>query len=149
MMAARISFMANDWLAILSQALPFNIVASWWAYGEARYGERKAIVEAEDWEGPSFQACVNAANVCRKFETKRRRLVLSFNHHREVCCLPPAGADALLDWCEETIAETGKPRLTRELRGEVHRWRVKHLEAANEAGGTHGCQNVARPPQLW
>jgi hypothetical protein len=45
--------------------------------------------------------------VCRKFETKRRRLVLSFKHHREVCALPPAEADALLNWCEETIAEIG------------------------------------------
>jgi hypothetical protein len=50
----------------------------WWAYGEARYGERKAIVDAEDWEGPSFEAAMNGASVCRKFETSRRREVLSF-----------------------------------------------------------------------
>ena len=40
-----------------------------------------AIVEAEGWEGPAFQTCVNAANVAEKFETNRRRLDLSFSHH--------------------------------------------------------------------
>jgi len=29
---------------------------------------------------------------CKKFETKRRRLDLSFNHHREVVALPPPPA---------------------------------------------------------
>jgi hypothetical protein len=75
----------------------------WWAFGEKRWGERKAIVEAEDWDGPSFQAAADAASVCRKFETSRRREVLSFNHHREVAALPPDEADALLDSCEEPI----------------------------------------------
>ena len=46
--------------------------------------ERKAIVEAEDWEGPDFQTCMNAASVCRAFETSRRREVLSFRHYAEV-----------------------------------------------------------------
>jgi hypothetical protein len=86
---------------------------------EARYGERKAMVEAGDWEGPKYQTCREAAMVCRKFETSRRREDLTFKHHREVAALPPDEADALLDWC----AETPKPRSTRELRSEVHRRR--------------------------
>jgi hypothetical protein len=52
--------------------------------GEQRYGERKAIVDAEEREGPAHQTCMNAAAVCRAFETSRRREDLSFNHHREV-----------------------------------------------------------------
>jgi hypothetical protein len=32
----------------------------------ARYGERKAIVAAEDWEGPSYEASKDAAMVCPK-----------------------------------------------------------------------------------
>src|SRR5262249_15679891 len=63
---------------------------------------RRAIIEAEDWEGPSFQASIAAASVCHKFETSRRREALSFNHYREVAAFPAAEADALLDWCEET-----------------------------------------------
>jgi hypothetical protein len=41
-----------------------------------------AAVEAEDWEGPAFQAGMNAAVVCRAFETSRRREVLSFTLDR-------------------------------------------------------------------
>jgi hypothetical protein len=28
--------------------------------GFAQHGERKAIVKAEDWEGPDFQTCMDA-----------------------------------------------------------------------------------------
>jgi hypothetical protein len=44
----------------------------------------RAIVEAEDWDGPSFQAVADAAMVCHKFETSRWREALSFKHHRKV-----------------------------------------------------------------
>jgi N6-adenosine-specific RNA methylase IME4 len=99
-------------------------LGDWWAFGEARYGERKAIVSSDEWEGPDFQTCMAAASVCRAFETCRRRQVLGFSHHREVASLPPAEQDALLEWCEEGIAETGRPRSTRELRSEASRRRV-------------------------
>jgi hypothetical protein len=91
----------------------------WWAYGEHRYGERQAIVETDDWAGPSFQSLADMAWVCRQVKTSRRREVLSFSHHREVAGLSAEAADQLLTWCEETIAETGKPRSTRALRGRV------------------------------
>lgn len=76
------------------------------AYGEAR-GEHKAIVEAENWEGPSFEVCMNAGRVARAFETSRRREVLSFKHHHEVAALPADEADAPLDWCEEHLSSEG------------------------------------------
>jgi N6-adenosine-specific RNA methylase IME4 len=100
-------------------------LGDWWAFGETRYGERKAIVEDQDWDGPSYQTCFNASNVAKRFELNRRRLSLGFSHHAEVASLPSDEADALLDWCEETIRETGKPRSTRELRGEVSRRRTQ------------------------
>jgi hypothetical protein len=70
--------------------------------GEQRYGERKAIVDAEEREGPAYQTCRNAASICRAFplESSRRRELLTFNHHVEVASLPSDEADALLDWCE-------------------------------------------------
>ncbi len=37
------------------------------AYGEHRYGERKAIVTTKDWNGPSYPVCRNAAIVARRF----------------------------------------------------------------------------------
>jgi hypothetical protein len=81
------------------------------------------VVEAEDWDGPRFQTSMNAAAICKAFETSRRREVLSFSHHAEVVALPPDQADALLDWAEETLPSQGKPRSTRELRSEVSKRR--------------------------
>ena len=51
-----------------------------------------ALIEAEDWEGPEYQACVNASNVSRKFplESNRRRLDLTSKHHAEVAALSAA-----------------------------------------------------------
>jgi len=47
--------------------------------------ERKAIVEAEDWEGPGSKPRMNAAAAVKAFpETSRRREALSFWHRREV-----------------------------------------------------------------
>jgi hypothetical protein len=74
-------------------------VGDYWIYGEKNYGDRKAIVDDPNWQGPSFQTCANAASVCRAFETSRRREVLSFGH---------AALDVkqLLDWAQATSATT-------------------------------------------
>jgi hypothetical protein len=56
-------------------------IGDWWAFGEHRYGERAAIVKSEEWEGPAFQTCMNAAWVCRRFETSSREEVLSYRTH--------------------------------------------------------------------
>jgi hypothetical protein len=97
-------------------------LGDWWAYGEARYGDRKAIVMAENWDGPKYEACKNTASICRAFERSRRHDLLSFQHHAEVA--RRHDADELLDWAERTIISTGKPRSTRELHAEVSRRRV-------------------------
>lgn len=96
-------------------------IGDWWRSAEHKVGDRKAVVDGEDWTGPGFQACADAGMVCRAFkETSRRREALSFHHHREVATLKkPADADRLLDWCEETILQTGKPRSIRALREAV------------------------------
>lgn len=94
-------------------------LGDWWAYGEHQYGERKALVESDAWEGPAFETCRNAASVCRAFETSRRRDVLSFTHHRECAGLPPEEADRVLDWAEETRASV---KSTRERVKQVKAW---------------------------
>ena len=105
-------------------------IGDWWAYGEHRYGDRKAIVEAPDWSGPKFQTCANAANVCRAFETSRRREVLTFTHHAEVAALPQLEADKLLTAAEPKTGDKF-PRLSvSELRGEIKR--VRRLERIAE-----------------
>jgi N6-adenosine-specific RNA methylase IME4 len=75
-------------------------IGDWWAFGEHTYGDRKAIVDREDWRGPAFQTCANAASVCIAFETSRRRELVSFSHHAEVAGLPVADADFWLDRAE-------------------------------------------------
>src|SRR5262249_55648987 len=103
-------------------------IGDWWAFGEHRYGSRKALVEADNWRGPAYQTCANAASVCRSFEPSRRREVLSFTHHAKVA--GDDNADALLDWCEEAILETGKPRSVRALHEERERRRIVVLNMA-------------------
>jgi hypothetical protein len=97
-------------------------LGDWWISGDHRYGERRDIVLSDDWLGPGYQACMDAGLVCRAFaESSRRREVLSFSHHREVAALSAADADALLDWCEQMLAETGTAPSTRALRIERDR----------------------------
>lgn len=71
-------------------------IGDWWAAGHHRYGER-AKVAAEGLFGKEFGSLMNAASVCRAFETSRRREALSWSHHVEVASLPTDEADALLD----------------------------------------------------
>jgi hypothetical protein len=104
----------------------------WWAYGGHAYGERRALVDDESWEGPNFQRLADMASVCRKFETSRRRELLGFSHHHEVAGLSAEEADQLLIWCEETIAETGKPRSTRTLRDRVRETTTRIMRTATE-----------------
>jgi hypothetical protein len=97
-------------------------IGDWWVYGEGhKYGSRTATVNTDDWDGPTFDTCINYGSVCRAFKTPRRRGVLTFTHHAEVMGLTPAQQNKLLNWCAEPIAETGKPRSTRALREEIAR----------------------------
>lgn len=112
----------GDWLQSAERSLMWWI-GDWWAFGEARYGARRAIVESDDWLGPTFQTCADAAMVCRKFETSRRREVLTFSQHREVASLLPAQADAVLDEVER------------------HGWSVRETRAA-----VNRIKNEARLP---
>ena len=105
-------------------------VGDYWIYGQKTYGGRKTIVDGPNWQGPSFQTCANAASVCRAFEASRRREDLSFGHHAEVASLDKKEADRLLDWAQATIATTGKPRSTKDLRQEVRQCRAR-LRAAS------------------
>lgn len=117
-------------------------LGDWWAFGENRYGQRKNIVESEEWSGPAYQTCMDTASVCRAFETSRRREVLGFTHHREVAALPSNEADELLDWCEETIKLTGKPRSTKELRAEVSKRRNDRSAICTESISTGICLDL-------
>lgn len=133
-------------------------IGDWWAYGEHRYGERAAIVQAPDWTGPSYQTCRNAAAIAKRFEVSRRRDSLAFTHHAEVAALPAEQAEALL----ERAASEGLS--TRALRAEVGRVRnaaaigaapassdtctITDLHALAASGRKFGCI-YADPPWLY
>jgi len=86
-------------------------IGDWWNY-PAQYGERKAIVEANE-DLPAFQSCVNAGNVAAKIETNRRRLLVPWSVHAEVAALEPDQQDTLL-------AEAEREKVTvREVRAKV------------------------------
>ena len=74
----------DDWQAIGATLGRIETSASWWvgdwwAYGEARYGQRTAIVQAEGWQGPSRERCMNCAYVARRFKTSRRHETFDFS----------------------------------------------------------------------
>ncbi len=94
-------------------------LGDWWAFGEKRYGERKAIVEDEGWDGPDYGACRNAGSIAGGFELSRRRDSLTFKHHAEVAALPPdvklgkfAEFGQGYDTRGSTTAVTNAPRAT-------------------------------------
>lgn len=133
-------------------------IGDWWAYGEHRYGERAAIVQAPDWTGPSYDTCRRAAVVAREFQTCRRLHNLSWSHHAEVAALPREQAEAML----ERAASEGLS--TRALRAEVGKLRnaaaigaapasadtctITDLHALAAAGRKFGCI-YADPPWLY
>jgi N6-adenosine-specific RNA methylase IME4 len=127
-------------------------IGDWWIAGEA-YGDRVDIVTADDWkgQGPSYQTCRIAGSVAGKFaDVFRRRNTLSFYHHAVVAALPPEEADRLLDWCEETISETGEPRSVMELRAEVKRLRrSEKLRLLANAPMLSGKFNVIYADPPW
>jgi hypothetical protein len=105
--------------------------ADWWIGGSVANGARRALVDSDDWQGPAFQTCMNGGLVARAFPTSRRREVLTFGHHAELLHLPANEADALLDWAEETVAATDRPRSVRALRAERQR-RDREKQAKEE-----------------
>lgn len=100
-------------------------LGDWWNFGGHKYGDRKALVESDEWDGPEYQSCKDAAWVCESFEKSRRRDLVSFSIHRECASLPLDEADGVLDWCEIFLAETGRLptiKATREKVKNIKAW---------------------------
>ena len=90
-------------------------IGDWWLRGANRYGARKEMTEALDWEGPSFEVCMNCASVCRRFPTTSRRHEVSFSHYACVTALEDREANALLDWAVRPKKASKRPRTVAEL----------------------------------
>lgn len=124
-------FPERDWLAAVAVIHQEQSRSQWqlgdlWAFGESKYGSRKALTDSPDWRGPSLQTCMHAAVTARAFKTCRRRQVLSFSHHVEVAKLPPDVGDELLSWAER------ENKSTRELRERAQQWKKDPLAKSKD-----------------
>lgn len=72
-------------------------IGDWWAFGERKYGKRKAATQNAEWNGPSYEVCKNYGAIAKKFRTSYRYDVLSFTHHIAVAALELDDALRLLD----------------------------------------------------
>jgi hypothetical protein len=90
----------EDWQEIGGMMSRHANACSWWlgdwlAFGRYKYGRRyKDAIAAT---GLDYQTLRNYTTVARRFDTRRRRADLSFQHHAEVCSLCDERQDYLLD----------------------------------------------------
>jgi hypothetical protein len=104
-----------------------------WAIGDwVRYGRDRSwgdIAEIAPVVGVAEQTLKDNSWVASVFNLSRRRDKLPFTHHKDIAALPRERQDELLDWCEETVPETGRPRTRAELRKRVRELRSHDPEA--------------------
>lgn len=101
-------------------------LGDWWAFGEKKYGERVTAVKELDWE---FRTCHNAGMVSRKFQSDRRRSLLTWQHHAEVAALnTDEQEDFLSRWEEE-------PPTIKAARAEVKTYKLNKKNRPEITGG--------------
>lgn len=115
-------------LANADQALQWWI-GDWWAYGEHAYGQRSRLLDKLRESGhnfPAFKTCANAGSLARRFESSRRRELLSWEHHAAVAKLD----ENEQDWFLDRAIANGWSR--NDLRQEVRRHKLEQLRRPGE-----------------
>lgn len=93
----------EDWARVGHALGRMGRAVQWWLgdwllYGEHRYGEKFAQAAAETgFDEQTLNACQWVAS---RFPDMRRRISLSWSHHRNVAALPEVEADAMLGRAE-------------------------------------------------
>jgi hypothetical protein len=119
----------DDWLDVGRRISLIASASGWWlgdwlVYGQRTYRERyRAALDATPLD---YQTLRNYAWVARRFEQRRRRSALSFQHHAEVAALADADQDIWLQRAERL----GWSR--NELRRRLGAARRRELSAATE-----------------
>lgn len=143
------------WLQSVERSVMWWI-GDWWAFGEHKYGARKALVTSDDWEGPTYQTCKDAASVSRRFERSERSDLLPWSHYRQALSLPKTDATSILGEAEregwsvrETRAQVNRlkneARLPAAPAARVDGRKVTDFEALVRNGERFGCI-YADPP---
>lgn len=131
----------EQWQGIGSALQSVNRSVMWWVGDWLRYGERRwgeMYSQAIEETGRAERTLQNAKWVAEKFESSRRRELLSWRHHAEVAALPTGEADDLLDMAEREHMST------RELRLEVQK-----VKAARAIGAPVAGNNTCTAADLW
>lgn len=115
-------------------------LGDWWAFGERKgYGERKRVVESEDWDGPSFEVCRNAGYVARRIEASCRHDALPWSTHAELARVEDVQERA------ELLDRAAEERWTqRQARAEVSK-----LKAAKAIGAPVASDGTCTVADLW
>lgn len=105
-------------------------LGDWWAFGERKgYGERKRVVDSEDWEGPAYQTCRNAAWVSGRFELSARADNVAWKTHEAIASVEDA--DERLVLLERAASEGWT---VREAKSQVARLKAARAIGAPAAG---------------
>ena len=104
-------------------------IGDWLRYGNARFGERYS--RAARVTGYDVQTLMNMVYVASRFDSSRRREMLSWSHHAELAALDPEMQE---HWLDRAISE----RLSvRDLRLEVRSGRHAAARAERAASEDH------------
>jgi N6-adenosine-specific RNA methylase IME4 len=99
--------------------------ADGWAFGEAHYGSRKAMVESPDWHGPAYASCRALAWVARRIKPLRRLNALPWDHYHQAARLVEMNNDGTIrddSAAVQALAwamRTGQPCTVQEMRVHV------------------------------
>ncbi len=107
----------ENWKELGERICVINTASAWWigdwlVYGESKYPSR--YKDALAGTSLDYQTLKNYAWIARKFEPRRRRDRLSFQHHVEVAALSADDQDAWLDRAE--AGRWSRNKLRRALR---------------------------------
>ena len=111
-------------------------------------GERKAVVEAEDWEGPAFKTCANAAVVCKAIRNFPTSGSFVLQPLAEIAALAPQDQTAGLPLVRETYQdgrEAARARISArpmpQLPIGVSEW-IRTMASAFERYASPLCENA-------
>jgi hypothetical protein len=111
------------------------MVGDWWRHGEKKYGNKRALVECQDWSGPAYQTCRNCGWVAGTFEMSLRRDTLTFYHHHAIAPIQRVNPDFVSDifaWCEEPIKDGKRPRSVPAMKREIKHRMDRHYNGLSK-----------------